>query len=104
VRFAATPANTTVAAIAGPVSLGLATTWTHTPIDLSALIETLDLRDAILVGHSMGGGEVTRYICRHGTKRVAKVVLIGAIPPLMLKTAAMRVRTTDRQETDISQF
>jgi non-heme chloroperoxidase len=54
--------------------------------DLAALIETLDLKDAVLVGHSTGGGEVTRYIGRHGTKRVAKAVLIGAIPPLMLKT------------------
>src|SRR5438094_1689368 len=56
--------------------------------DLAALVETLNLRDAIHVGHSTGGGEVTRYIGRHGTKRVAKAVLIGAIPPLMLKTAA----------------
>src|SRR5262245_20354540 len=54
--------------------------------DLSALIEKLDLKDAILVGHSTGGGEVTRYIGRHGTKRIAKAVLIGAVPPLMLKT------------------
>src|SRR5436853_368561 len=56
--------------------------------DLAALVETLDLRDAIHVGHSTGGGEVARYIGRHGTKRVAKAVLIGAVPPLMLKTAA----------------
>jgi non-heme chloroperoxidase len=56
--------------------------------DLAELTEKLDLKDAIHVGHSTGGGEVTRYIGRHGTKRVAKVVLIGAIPPLMLKTAA----------------
>jgi non-heme chloroperoxidase len=56
--------------------------------DLAKLIETLNLKDATLVGHSTGGGEVTRYIGRHGTKRVAKAVLIGAIPPLMLKTAA----------------
>jgi non-heme chloroperoxidase len=54
--------------------------------DLAELIDTLDLRDAILVGHSTGGGEVTRYIGRHGTSRVATVVLLGAIPPLMLKT------------------
>jgi non-heme chloroperoxidase len=54
--------------------------------DLSVLIETLDLKNAILVGHSTGGGEVTRYIGRHGTKRIAKAVLISAIPPLMLKT------------------
>jgi len=56
--------------------------------DLAELTAALDLRDAIHVGHSTGGGEVTRYIGRHGTKRVAKAVLIGAIPPLMLKTDA----------------
>jgi non-heme chloroperoxidase len=56
--------------------------------DLAMLVETLDLQDAIHVGHSTGGGEVARYIGRHGTKRVAKAVLIGAITPLMLKTAA----------------
>lgn len=55
--------------------------------DLATLVDALDLKDAVLVGHSTGGGEVTRYIGRHGTKRVAKAVLIGAIPPLMLKTA-----------------
>jgi len=54
--------------------------------DLAELVAALDVRDAIHVGHSTGGGEVTRYIGRHGTKRVAKAVLIGAIPPLMLKT------------------
>jgi non-heme chloroperoxidase len=56
--------------------------------DLAVVIEALDLKDAILVGHSTGGGEVTRYIGRHGTKRVAKVVLIAAVPPIMLKSAA----------------
>jgi non-heme chloroperoxidase len=56
--------------------------------DLAALVEALDLRDAIHVGHSTGGGEVTRYIGRHGTKRVAKAVLINAVPPLMQKTEA----------------
>ena len=55
--------------------------------DLATLVETLDLKKAIHVGHSTGGGEVTRYIGRHGTARVAKAVLIGAIPPLMVKTA-----------------
>jgi non-heme chloroperoxidase len=55
---------------------------------LAALVESLDLREAVHVGHSTGGGEVARYIGRHGTKRVAKAVLIGAIPPLMLKTDA----------------
>ncbi len=54
--------------------------------DLAKLVEALDLSDAIHVGHSTGGGEVARYIGRHGTGRVAKAVLIGAIPPLMLKT------------------
>src|SRR6202158_1748118 len=56
--------------------------------DLAALVQTLDRTNAIPVGHSTGGGEVARYIGRHGTKRVAKAVLIGAVPPLMLKTAA----------------
>ncbi len=56
--------------------------------DLAALVAALDLKSAIHVGHSTGGGEVARYIGRHGTKRVAKAVLIGAIPPLMLKTPA----------------
>jgi non-heme chloroperoxidase len=56
--------------------------------DLAALVQALDLHDAIHVGHSTGGGEVARYIGRHGTQRVAKAVLIGAITPLMLKTDA----------------
>jgi non-heme chloroperoxidase len=56
--------------------------------DLAALIEALDLRDIIMVGHSTGGGEVARYIGRHGTKRLSKVVLIAAVPPLLLKTDA----------------
>ena len=56
--------------------------------DMAALVEKLELKNAIHVGHSTGGGEVARYIGRHGTKRVAKAVLIGAVPPLMLKTAA----------------
>ncbi|MBH8573056.1 alpha/beta hydrolase [Nostocaceae cyanobacterium CENA369] len=56
--------------------------------DIAMLIETLDLTDVVLVGHSTGGGEVTRYIGRYGTNRVAKVVLVGAVPPLMLKTEA----------------
>lgn len=56
--------------------------------DLAELTEKLDIRNVIHIGHSTGGGEVTRYIGRHGTSRVAKAVLIGAIPPLMLKTAA----------------
>jgi non-heme chloroperoxidase len=56
--------------------------------DLSQLIEALDLKDVFLIGFSMGGGEVARYIGRHGTKRLSKAALISAVPPLMLKTAA----------------
>ncbi len=56
--------------------------------DLATLVEALDLRDAIHVGHSTGGGEVARYIGRHGTERVAKAVLIGAVPPIMIKSAS----------------
>ena len=56
--------------------------------DLATLVETLDLKNAIHIGHSTGGGEVARYIGRYGTKRVAKAVLISSIPPLMLETAA----------------
>jgi len=68
-------------------------TWTGNDMDtyaddLAELIEVLDLRQVILVGHSTGGGEVARYIGRHGTGRVSKVVLLGAVPPLMLKTKA----------------
>jgi non-heme chloroperoxidase len=56
--------------------------------DLAALIETLDVHNVVLVGHSTGGGEVTHYIGRHGTSRVAKALLVGAVTPLMLKTAS----------------
>ncbi|MDM0074786.1 alpha/beta hydrolase [Variovorax sp. J2P1-59] len=56
--------------------------------DLAALFEALDLKSVTMVGHSTGGGEVARYIARHGTKRVAKAVLIGAVPPIMVKSAA----------------
>ena len=56
--------------------------------DLAVVLETLELKNVTLVGHSTGGGEVTRYIGRHGTSRVAKVVLIAAVPPIMVKTAA----------------
>lgn len=60
----------------------------HYADDLSDLIEALDLHDVVLVGHSTGGGEVTRYVGRHGTSRVTGMVLVDAIPPLMLKTEA----------------
>ena len=56
--------------------------------DLATLMDHLDLKGTMMVGHSTGGGEVTRYIGRHGSKRVAKAVLVGAVPPLMLKTEA----------------
>src|SRR4051794_23713774 len=56
--------------------------------DLASVIEALDLKEATLVGHSTGGGEVARYIGRHGTKRVARAVLVAAVPPIMLKSAA----------------
>jgi len=60
----------------------------HYADDLAALIDTLDLHDAVLVGHSTGGGEVARYIGRHGTARLSKAVLVGAVPPLLLKAAS----------------
>ena len=80
--------------------------------DLSDLLETLGLQDAALVGHSAGGGEVARYIGRHGTGRVARAVLVGAVPPLMLQThtnpAGLPIETFDRIRhgvaTDRSQF
>jgi non-heme chloroperoxidase len=80
--------------------------------DLAALVEALDLKNAIHVGHSTGGGEVARYIGRHGTERVAKAVLIGAVPPLMLKTktnpAGTPIEEFDKQraavQADRSQF
>ena len=80
--------------------------------DLATLVKALDLEDAIHVGHSTGGGEVARYIGRHGTKRVAKAVLIGAVPPIMLKTAAnpggLPIEVFDQMRTfilaDRSQF
>ncbi|XIA62183.1 alpha/beta fold hydrolase [Bradyrhizobium sp. TZ2] len=60
----------------------------HYAADVAAVVEHLDLRNAIHIGHSTGGGEATRYVARHGRNRVAKLVLIGAVPPLMLKTEA----------------
>lgn len=62
--------------------------WPLSADDWAELVEKLDLKDAIHVGHSSGGGEVARYLGRHGAKRAAMAVLIGAVPPLMLKTAA----------------
>ena len=80
--------------------------------DLAKLVEALDLKDAIHVGHSTGGGEVTRYIGRHGSKRVSKAVLISAVPPLMVKTPANPVglpigefdKLRSAVQTDRSQF
>ena len=60
----------------------------HYAADAAAVVEHLDLRDVVHVGHSTGGGEVARYVARHGGDRVAKAVLIGAVPPLMLQTEA----------------
>lgn len=74
--------------------------------DLAAVIEALDLRDATLVGHSTGGGEVARYIGRHGTKRVAKAVLVAAVPPIMLKTASnpegLPIEVFDKLRSDLT--
>jgi len=80
--------------------------------DLAALVEALDLHDAVHVGHSTGGGEVARYIGRHGTARVAKTVLIGAVTPIMLKTSTnpggLPIETFDQMRAavlaDRSQF
>jgi non-heme chloroperoxidase len=73
--------------------------------DLAAIIEALDLKDATLVGHSTGGGEVARYIGRHGTKRVARAILIAAVPPLVLKTASnpegLPMEVFDKMRTDL---
>jgi non-heme chloroperoxidase len=60
----------------------------HYADDLAAVIDVLQLKDVVLIGHSTGGGEITRYMARHGTKKVAKAVLISSVPPLMLKTPA----------------
>src|SRR5689334_11292706 len=73
--------------------------------DLAAVIEALDLKDATLVGHSTGGGEVARYIGRHGTKRVAAAVLIAAVPPLLLKTPSnpegLPIELFDKMRSDL---
>jgi len=73
--------------------------------DLAAVIEALDLKDATLIGHSTGGGEVARYIARHGTKRVAKAVLLAAVPPIMLESATnpegLPIDVFDKLRSDI---
>ena len=69
----------------GPVSPGNGNEMDTYADDLAELMNTLDLTNAVLIGFSTGGGEVTRYIGRHGSKRVAKLVLVGAVPPLMLR-------------------
>jgi non-heme chloroperoxidase len=75
--------------------------------DLAALFEALDLHDAVLVGHSTGGGEVARYIGRHGTARLSKAVLVGAVPPLMLRTASnpggLPIETFERRPAGLPQ-
>jgi non-heme chloroperoxidase len=74
--------------MAVPAKPGPETTWMGYADDLAALIEALDLKDVTLVGHSTGGGEVARYIGRHGMKRVAAAVLVAAVPPIMVKSAS----------------
>ena len=86
-RAATAASRMTVEATVAQASRGTAMTSTRMPTT-AALVEHLELSEAIHVGHSTGGGEVARYIGRHGTKRVTKAVLIGAIAPLMLKTPA----------------
>jgi len=90
-RMATVASPMTAVVMVAQASPGTATTWTPMPTTLAALVEALDLKNAIHVGHSTGGGEVTRYIGRHGTKRVAKAVLISAVPPLLLKTTRIRM-------------
>ena len=68
----------------------------HYAADAAAVVEHLDLRNAVHIGHSTGGGEATRYVARHGKGRVAKLVLIGAVPPIMVKTPANPGRPADR--------
>jgi len=74
--------------------------------DLAAVIEALDLRDVTLVGHSTGGGEVARYIGRHGTKRVARAVLVAAVAPIMLQSASnpegLPIEVFDKLRTDLT--
>ena len=74
--------------------------------DLAAIIEALDLKEATLVGHSTGGGEVARYIGRHGTKRVAGAVLVAAVPPIMVKSASnpegLPIEVFDKLRSDLA--
>src|SRR5262245_39168858 len=78
----------TGAATAGRARSATATTWTTMPPTVATVVEHLGLRDAVHIGHSTGGGEATRYVACHGKGRVAKLVLVGAVPPLMVKTPA----------------
>src|ERR671918_744171 len=71
----------------------------HYAADAAAVVAHLDLRDAIHISHSTGGGEATRYVARHGQGRVAKLVLIGAVPPIMVKTPAIRAVCRSRCST-----
>ena len=72
----------------------------HYADDLAAVVEHLDLKKAIHVGHSTGGGEVVRYLARHGQKRAAKAALISAVPPLMVKTEANPLASRKKRSTD----
>lgn len=72
--------------------------------DLAAVIEALDVKDATLVGRSTGSGQVARYMGRHGTKRVAKAVLLAAVPPIMVKSAAnpdLPIEVFDKLRSDL---
>ena len=88
--------RTTAAAMAAPARPRPATTWTPTPPTRRRSTDALDLKDAIHVGHSTGGGEVARYVARHGRGRVAKAVLISAVPPIMVKIGNQSGRPADR--------
>ncbi len=81
--------------MAAPLTLGLAMTWTTTRT-ICGTAESLDLAQAIHIGHSTGGGEVARYVARHGSKRVAAVVLVGAVTPIMLQSATNPKRSSSQ--------
>src|SRR5436190_22964935 len=80
----------------------------HYAADAAAVVEHLDLRNAVHIGHSTGGGQATRYVARHGKGRVAKLVIIGAVPPIMVKTPAypggipLEVFDVFRQQLDVN--